>query len=89
MSAYRIQRLLYKKRDKYIADILFKVDSDVYIRLKVLQDQFNKCLSYVHRLWTRKEKEIAIVTHSGFLFHTLKEFGNDCNPSMRKEICKQ
>ncbi|XP_044490484.1 phosphoglycerate mutase-like protein 1 isoform X2 [Mangifera indica] len=39
-------------------------------------------------LWTRKEKEIAIVTHSGFLFHTLTTFGNDCHPSVKTEICK-
>ncbi|KAJ0929200.1 putative histidine phosphatase superfamily, clade-1 [Helianthus annuus] len=41
-----------------------------------------------HMLWTRKEKEIAIVTHSGFLFHTLATFGNDCHPLVRKEITK-
>uniref|UniRef100_A0A7N2N6P9 Phosphoglycerate mutase-like protein 1 n=1 Tax=Quercus lobata TaxID=97700 RepID=A0A7N2N6P9_QUELO len=38
-------------------------------------------------LWTRKEKEIAIVSHSGFLFHTLSAFGNDCHPSVKSEIC--
>lgn len=41
------------------------------------------------RLWTRKEKEIAVVTHSGFLFHTLNAFGNDCHPLVKKEIAKQ
>lgn len=41
------------------------------------------------RLWTRKEKEIAIVTHSGFLYHTLSAFGNDCHPSIKSEICTQ
>ena len=41
------------------------------------------------RLWTRKEKEIAIVTHSGFLFHTLSSFGNDCHPLVKSEIGKQ
>lgn len=41
------------------------------------------------RLWTRKEKEIAIVTHSGFLFHTLSAFGSDCHPSVKSEICTQ
>ncbi|KAG5548325.1 hypothetical protein RHGRI_013882 [Rhododendron griersonianum] len=40
-------------------------------------------------LWTRKEKEIAIVTHSGFLVHTLNAFGNDCHPLIKKEICKR
>ncbi|XP_024018849.1 phosphoglycerate mutase-like protein 1 isoform X1 [Morus notabilis] len=45
-------------------------------------------LKFMNWLWTRKEKEIAIVTHSGFLFHTLKAFGNDCHPSVKREICK-
>ncbi|KAG6784369.1 hypothetical protein POTOM_010060 [Populus tomentosa] len=38
-------------------------------------------------LWTRKEKEIAVVSHSGFLYHTLSAFGNDCYPSVKSEIC--
>ncbi|XP_028105357.1 phosphoglycerate mutase-like protein 1, partial [Camellia sinensis] len=42
----------------------------------------------LYRLWTRKEKEIAIITHSGFLFHALNGFGNDCHPLVKKEICK-
>ncbi|KAL7218064.1 hypothetical protein ACSBR2_011352 [Camellia fascicularis] len=37
-------------------------------------------------LWTREEKEIAIVTHSGFLFHALSAVGNDCHPLIKKEI---
>jgi hypothetical protein len=41
------------------------------------------------RLWTRKEKEIAVVSHSGFLFHTLSTFGNDCHPNLKNEICTQ
>ncbi|KAI4299201.1 hypothetical protein L6164_032682 [Bauhinia variegata] len=45
-------------------------------------------LKFLNWLWTRKEKEIAIVTHSGFLFHTLSAFGNDCHPTMKKEISK-
>ncbi|PIA51862.1 hypothetical protein AQUCO_01000034v1 [Aquilegia coerulea] len=45
-------------------------------------------MKFLNWLWTRKEKEIAIVTHSGFLFHTLKELGNRYHPLMREEICK-
>ncbi|KAL4393245.1 hypothetical protein AHAS_Ahas02G0032700 [Arachis hypogaea] len=40
-------------------------------------------------LWIRNENEIAIVTHSVFLFHNLNGFGNDCNPLVKKEISKQ
>ncbi|KAK1568732.1 hypothetical protein Q3G72_028051 [Acer saccharum] len=45
-------------------------------------------LKFLNWLWTREEKEIAIVTHSGFLFHTLSAFGNDCHPEVKKEISK-
>ncbi|KAL7002954.1 hypothetical protein U1Q18_004114 [Sarracenia purpurea var. burkii] len=45
-------------------------------------------MKFMNWLWTRKEREIAIITHSGFLFHTLSAFGNDCHPSVKKEICK-
>ncbi|XP_015892432.4 phosphoglycerate mutase-like protein 1 isoform X2 [Ziziphus jujuba] len=45
-------------------------------------------LQFLNWLWTRKEKEIAIVTHRGFLFHTLTAFGNDCHPLVKKEICR-
>jgi len=41
------------------------------------------------RLSTRKEKEIAVVTHSGFLYQTLNSFGNDCDPSVKNEISKK
>ena len=40
----------------------------------------------VYRLMTRKEKEIAVVTHSGFLVHTLTKFGNDCLPLMKDDM---
>ncbi|KAJ4843117.1 hypothetical protein Tsubulata_002901 [Turnera subulata] len=46
-------------------------------------------LKFLNWLWTRKEKEIAIVTHSGFLVHTLSALGNDCHPLMKKEISKR
>ncbi|TYH87852.1 hypothetical protein ES332_D01G148200v1 [Gossypium tomentosum] len=44
-------------------------------------------IKFLNWLWTRKEREIAIVTHSGFLYHTLSVFGNDCHPSVKSEIC--
>ncbi|KDP41526.1 hypothetical protein JCGZ_15933 [Jatropha curcas] len=42
---------------------------------------------FLNWLWTRKENEIAVVTHSGFLYHTLSAFGSDCHPSVKSEIC--
>ncbi|KAI5355827.1 hypothetical protein L3X38_008722 [Prunus dulcis] len=51
------------------------------------EDVASRGLKFLNWLWTRKEKEIAIVTHSGFLFHTLSAFGSDCHPSIKSEIC--
>ncbi|XP_051123856.1 phosphoglycerate mutase-like protein isoform X2 [Andrographis paniculata] len=45
-------------------------------------------VKFFNWLGTRKEKEIAVVTHSGFLIHTLSSFGNDCHPSVKTEICR-
>ncbi|KAF3447450.1 hypothetical protein FNV43_RR12636 [Rhamnella rubrinervis] len=44
---------------------------------------------FLNWLWTRKEEEIAVVTHGAFLYHTLSAFGNDCHPSVKSEICSQ
>ncbi|KAH7849109.1 hypothetical protein Vadar_013134 [Vaccinium darrowii] len=45
-------------------------------------------MKFLNWLWTRPEKEIAVVTHSAFLLETLSAFGNDCHPSIKSEICK-
>ncbi|KAL9250079.1 Phosphoglycerate mutase-like protein [Drosera capensis] len=38
------------------------------------------------KLRTRKENEIAVVSHAGFLFRTLNQFGDDCHPVIKNEI---
>ncbi|KAE9609100.1 hypothetical protein Lal_00020326 [Lupinus albus] len=63
-------------------DILWKPD----IREKN-EEVAARGLKFLEWLWTREEKEIAVVTHSGFLFHTLSAFGNDCHPTVKSEIC--
>ncbi|GJN12166.1 hypothetical protein PR202_ga30421 [Eleusine coracana subsp. coracana] len=40
-------------------------------------------------LWTREENEIAIVSHSGFLFHTLSMYSKECHPAIQQEVSKQ
>ncbi|XP_038905623.1 phosphoglycerate mutase-like protein 1 isoform X2 [Benincasa hispida] len=64
-------------------DVLWKAD----VR-ETKEELAARGLQFLNWLWTRKEKEIAVVTHSGFLFHTLTAFGNDCHPLVKKEICK-
>ncbi|KAL4024290.1 hypothetical protein IC575_018075 [Cucumis melo] len=70
---------------------LAKSDEDVLWKADVRETKEElaaRGLQFLNWLWTRKEKEIAVVTHSGFLFHTLTAFGNDCHPLVKKEICK-
>nr|KYP48485.1 hypothetical protein KK1_029863 [Cajanus cajan] len=45
-------------------------------------------LKFMNWLGTRKEKEIAIVTHRAFLFHTLSAFGTYSHPLAKKELSK-
>ncbi|KAF2323891.1 hypothetical protein GH714_003726 [Hevea brasiliensis] len=63
------------------ADILWTAD------VREENDVAARGQKFLSWLWTRKEKEIAVVTHSGFLYHTLSAFGNDCHPSVKCEIC--
>ncbi|KAL8541703.1 hypothetical protein ACS0TY_002822 [Phlomoides rotata] len=62
-------------------DILWKAD----VR-ETKEEVADRGVNFINWLFTRKEKEIAVVTHSGFLFHTLARFGNDCHPLVKKEI---
>ncbi|GAA0157328.1 phosphatase [Lithospermum erythrorhizon] len=52
------------------------------------EDLAARGIKFMNWLLTREEKEIAVVTHSGFLAHTLITFGHDCHPIMQKEISK-
>ncbi|KMS99617.1 hypothetical protein BVRB_1g021880 [Beta vulgaris subsp. vulgaris] len=63
-------------------DILWKED----VR-ETDEEVAERGMKFLKWLWNRKEKEIAIVSHSGFLFHTLSAFGNDCHQVVKDEIC--
>lgn len=43
-------------------------------------------LKFMQWLRTRKENVIAVVSHAGFLFRTLNQFGDDCRPVIKSEI---
>ncbi|PUZ46003.1 hypothetical protein GQ55_7G012300 [Panicum hallii var. hallii] len=45
-------------------------------------------MKFIDWLWTREEKEIAIVSHSGFLYHTLSMYSKECHPTIRDEVGK-
>ncbi|KAK9134191.1 hypothetical protein Syun_013521 [Stephania yunnanensis] len=64
-------------------DILWKAD----VR-EANEEVAERGKKFMDWLWTRKEKEIAVVTHSGFLFHTLNALGKDLHPLMKEEVCK-
>ncbi|PIA55159.1 hypothetical protein AQUCO_00800114v1 [Aquilegia coerulea] len=63
-------------------DVLWKAD----VR-EANEEVAARGMKFFDWLWTRKEKEIAVVSHSGFLFHTLAAFGKDLHPTMKEEIC--
>eukprot|EP00258_Populus_trichocarpa_P043364 XP_024459383.1 phosphoglycerate mutase-like protein 1 isoform X2 [Populus trichocarpa] len=68
---------------------LIETDEDVLWKADVretTEELAARGLKFLNWLWTRKEKEIAIVTHSGFLVHTLRAFGTDCHPLVKKEM---
>ncbi|OVA07318.1 Histidine phosphatase superfamily [Macleaya cordata] len=70
---------------------LIENDEDIWWKADIREpneDVSARGMKFLNWLWTRKEKEIAVVTHSGFLFHTLKSFGNGYHPLMKEEICK-
>ncbi|GER54096.1 phosphoglycerate mutase family protein [Striga asiatica] len=70
---------------------LIETDADTLWKLDVREadkDLAQRGLRFLNWLWTREETEIAVVTHSGFLIHTLAAFGDDCHPSVKNEICR-
>ncbi|GFQ06968.1 phosphoglycerate mutase-like protein 1 [Phtheirospermum japonicum] len=70
---------------------LIESDADTLWKLDVREaneDLAERGLRFLNWLWTREETEIAVVTHSGFLIHTLAAFGGDCHPSVKSEICR-
>ncbi|TVU06825.1 hypothetical protein EJB05_46860, partial [Eragrostis curvula] len=48
----------------------------------------NEAVKFIDWLWTREEKEIAVVSHSGFLYHTLSMYSKECHPTIQQEVSK-
>ncbi|EOA35468.1 hypothetical protein CARUB_v10020678mg [Capsella rubella] len=71
---------------------LIETDEDVLWKPNVREENKDiaaRGVKFMNWLSTRKETEIAVVTHSGFLYQTLNTFGNDCDPAVKKEISTQ
>ncbi|XP_010511105.1 PREDICTED: phosphoglycerate mutase-like protein 2 [Camelina sativa] len=71
---------------------LIETDEDVLWKPNVREENKDiaaRGVKFMNWLSTRKEKEIAVVTHSGFLYQTLNSFGNDCDPAVKNEISTQ
>ncbi|GER30021.1 phosphoglycerate mutase family protein [Striga asiatica] len=70
---------------------LIETDADTLWKSDVREadkDLAQRGLRFLNWLWTREETEIAVVTHSAFLIHTLAAFGDDCHPFVKSEICR-
>ncbi|KAF2557532.1 hypothetical protein F2Q68_00013144 [Brassica cretica] len=48
-----------------------------------------RALQFMTWLWKRPEKEVAVVSHGIVLQHMLYVFANDCDVSVRHELCKR
>ncbi|XP_022136334.1 phosphoglycerate mutase-like protein 1 isoform X2 [Momordica charantia] len=64
-------------------------DEDVLWKRDILEtpdEMASRGLKFLKWLLTLNEKEIAVVSHSGFLFESMREFGNDCDVFIQSEI---
>ncbi|XP_061351391.1 phosphoglycerate mutase-like protein 1 isoform X2 [Gastrolobium bilobum] len=80
----------YKKMFPAINFSLIESDEDILWKPDIREKNEEvaaRGLKFLEWLWTRKEKEIAVVSHGGFLLHTLSAFGNGCHPTVKSEIC--
>ncbi|KAH7387855.1 hypothetical protein KP509_16G045300 [Ceratopteris richardii] len=62
-------------------DILWKSD----VR-EPSSDLVARGIRFLEWLSRRKEREIVVVSHSGFLSHLLSVFGQNCSPVVQKEL---
>ncbi|MFS7949287.1 putative histidine phosphatase superfamily, clade-1 [Helianthus anomalus] len=79
----------YKPMFPAIDFSLIETDRDVWWSPKTREkpeDVVARGLKFMKWLLTREEKEIAVVSHGGFLFHTLGAYGDDCHPTLKKEM---
>ncbi|KAF3570689.1 hypothetical protein F2Q69_00060855 [Brassica cretica] len=53
------------------------------------EEIFARGLEFMKWLWKRPEKEVAVVSHGMVLRHMLYVFANDCDDSVRHELCKR
>ncbi|KAJ0456957.1 putative histidine phosphatase superfamily, clade-1 [Helianthus annuus] len=79
----------YKSMFPAIDFSLIETDHDVWWSPKTREkpeDVAARGLKFMKWLLTREEKEIVVVSHGGFLIHTLRAYGDDCHPTPKKEM---
>ncbi|KAE8779972.1 phosphoglycerate mutase-like protein 1 [Hordeum vulgare] len=71
---------------------LAKNDEDVLWEPEVretIESVAARGMKFIDWLWTREEKDIAIVTHSSFLDFTLNMYGKECHPTIVEDMAKR
>ncbi|KAJ0660097.1 putative histidine phosphatase superfamily [Helianthus annuus] len=79
----------YKSMFPAIDFSLIETDHDVWWSPKTREkpkDVAARGLKFMKWLLTCKEKEIVVVFHGGFLIHTLGAYGDNCHPTLKKEM---
>ncbi|XAR48471.1 hypothetical protein NMG60_11031297 [Bertholletia excelsa] len=81
----------YKSLFPAIDFSLIESDDDIFWKPDIREkneEMAARGMKFLNWLLMRKEREIAVVTHSAFLTQTLSAFGNDCHQSIKSEMCK-
>ncbi|CAF2260089.1 unnamed protein product [Brassica rapa] len=87
-----INKYFYKKKYSFINSIYKAFEEDNLWRPDVRESEeeiFARGLEFMKWLWKRPEKEVAVVSHGIVLQHMLYVFANDCDDSIRHELCKR
>ncbi|MFS7949259.1 putative histidine phosphatase superfamily, clade-1 [Helianthus anomalus] len=79
----------YKHMFPAIDFSLVETDDDVWWSpdtKETFEDVAARGVKFMKWLLSRKEKEIVVVSHAVFLHRTLDAYGDDCHPTLKKEM---
>ncbi|CAN7019831.1 unnamed protein product [Brassica rapa subsp. trilocularis] len=89
-KSYSWKAILHIKLSQYIINIESEEDNLWRPDVRESEEEIlARGLEFMKWLWKRPEKEVAVVSHGIVLQHMLYVFANDCDVSVRHELCKR